>query len=159
MMPDFSPGQLALLRLVQKDLPDSPTPFRELAQMSGLEEAEILDFLKDLKAKGIIRRFGASIRHRESGWNHNAMVAWKATEEEAQKWGHVAASHRHVSHAYYRPSHAEDWPYELYTMIHGRSQDDIEKVIDELRAQWPLSDYIALDTLKELKKISMTYFM
>lgn len=146
------------MRIVQKDLPDSPTPFFELARATGMEESEILDFLRELKAQGIIRRFGASIRHRESGWKHNAMVAWKATEAEAEKWGHVAAANRHVSHAYYRPSLAPDWPYELYTMIHGRNPEDIEQVIMELMAEWPFRDYLALNTVKELKKISMTYF-
>lgn len=158
MKPEFSPGQLALLRIVQKDLPDSPTPFLDLARATGMEESEILDFLRELKAQGIIRRFGASIRHRESGWTHNAMVAWKATEEDAEKWAHVAVANRHVSHAYYRPSKSADWPYELYTMIHGRNPEDIEQVIMELMAEWPFREYLALNTLKELKKISMTYF-
>ena len=104
MKPEFSPGQLALLRIVQKDLPDSPTPFLDLARATGMEESEILDFLRELKAQGIIRRFGASIRHRESGWTHNAMVAWKATEEDAEKWAHVAIANRHVYRRPYRKS-------------------------------------------------------
>lgn len=146
------------MRIVQQDLPDSPTPFQDLARATGMEEAEVLAFLQELKSKGIIRRFGASLRHRESGWKHNAMVAWKASEEEAEKWSHVAVANRNVSHAYYRPSNAPDWPYELYTMIHGRNPEDIDKVIMELMAEWPFREYLALNTLKELKKISMTYF-
>ena len=51
MKPEFSPGQLALLRIVQKDLPDSPMPFLDLARATGMEESEILDFLRELKAQ------------------------------------------------------------------------------------------------------------
>ena len=43
-------------------------------------------------------------------------------------------------------------------MIHGRNPEDIQQVIMELMAEWPFREYLALNTVKELKKISMTYF-
>ena len=73
-------------------------------------------------------------------------------------WWKNAARHSHISHVYYRPSAAPDWPYELYTMVHGRSEQECLDVAQELIATTPLREYAILKSLKELKKISMTYF-
>ena len=85
----------------------------------------------------------APARAEESGRTHNAMAAWKATEEDARKWAHVALANRHVSHAYYRPGKSVDWPYELYTTIRGRNPEVIQQVIMELMAEWAFREYPA----------------
>ncbi|MBD5627726.1 MAG: Lrp/AsnC family transcriptional regulator [Desulfovibrio sp.] len=158
MPPAFSAAERAALAIVQGNIPDSLTPYADIAAETGLTEAEVLALLTRLKESGAIRRFGASIRHQRTGWTHNAMVAWIASEEEAAACGPIAAQHPRVSHAYYRPSPAADWPYTLYTMAHGRSEAECLGVVDDLLAAWPLREYAILRSLKELKKTSMTYF-
>ncbi|MDE7371197.1 MAG: Lrp/AsnC family transcriptional regulator [Desulfovibrio sp.] len=158
MPPAFSAAERAALAIVQGNIPDSLTPYADIAARTGLTEAEVLALLTRLKESGAIRRFGASIRHQRTGWTHNAMVAWIASEEEARACGPIAATHPRVSHAYYRPSRAADWPYTLYTMAHGRSEAECLGVVDDLLAAWPLREYAILRSLKELKKTSMTYF-
>lgn len=154
----FSKKEQAILAIVQNDLPDSLTPYADIAALAGVSEAEVLELLGRLKANGAIRRFGASIRHQRTEWRHNAMVAWIATPEQAEECGPVAAADKSVSHAYYRPSKADDWPYTFYTMIHGRSEDECVAAVERLKAAWVLKDYAILRTLRELKKTSMTYF-
>lgn len=158
MPPSFSAAERAALAIVQGNLPDSLTPYADIAARTGLSEAEVIALLTRLKESGAIRRFGASIRHQRTGWTHNAMIAWVASEEEAAACGPIAAQHPRVSHAYYRPSPAPDWPYTLYTMAHGRSEAECLGVVADLLAAWPLTDYAVLRSLKELKKTSMTYF-
>ena len=158
MPPAFSAAERAALAIVQGNIPDSLTPYADIAARTGLTEAEVLGLLTRLKESGAIRRFGASIRHQRTGWTHNAMVAWVASEEEACACGPIAAQHPRVSHAYYRPSPAADWPYTLYTMAHGRSEAECLGVVEDLLAAWPLTEYAILRSLKELKKTSMTYF-
>lgn len=153
----FTERERAILAIVQGDLPDSLTPYADIAARCGVTEAEVLTLLDRLKASGAIRRFGSSIRHQRSGYTHNAMVAWIATQEEADRYGAVAAANRHVSHAYFRPSAATDWPYTLYTMIHGQSESEVLAVVAELAGEWNLP-YAVLRSIRELKKTSMTYF-
>ncbi len=156
---EFSDLERKILRIAQKNLPDSAAPYADIARELGTEERVVLDLLRDLKEKGVIRRFGASLKHQKAGFSHNAMVAWKvAGEGEADLLGAAAAAHQRISHAYHRPSPAADWPYTLYTMIHGRSEQECLDVIDELRRSTGLREYAVLKSLKELKKISMTYF-
>ena len=158
MAREFTDKERAVLRIVQKNLPDSLTPYADIAEAVGLTEAEVLDLLRSLKEDGAIRRFGASLKHQKAGWTHNAMVAWKVHADLVEQCGAEASRHDHISHVYYRPSSAPDWPYELYTMIHGRSEAECLGVVEDLKRDTPLREHAVLRSLKELKKISMTYF-
>ena len=155
---DFTEKERAVLRIVQKDLPDTLTPYADIAAATGMEEKDVIAFLSGLCESGAIRRFGASLKHQRTGWTHNAMVAWKADRALADKAGEVAARHPRISHCYYRPSPYPGWPYTFYTMIHGKSEQDCLDVVAELRETTQLCDFEMLKSLKELKKISMTYF-
>ena len=154
----FTNSDRDILRIVQKNLPDSLTPYADIARMVGVEESDVLQLLRDMAEDGSIRRFGASLKHQKAGYAYNAMVAWIVDAAEVDVAGKAAAGHRLISHCYYRPSSASDWPYELYTMIHGRHPDEYKEVIETLRVTTVLREYAVLESLREMKKISMTYF-
>ncbi len=158
MYETFTDKERDILRLVQDSLPYSLSPYADIAEKVGVSEDDVLALLCRLKEEGVIRRFGASIKHQKAGYAHNAMVAWSVSEEEADKAGEAAASHAQVSHCYYRPSPASDWPYELYTMIHGRTEEECKKHIEEVRALTGLQDCMIVKSVKEYKKSSMKYF-
>lgn len=155
---ELTETERAVLAAVQDDLPDSLEPFAEIARGCGTSQEEVLKLLRGLKEKGVIRRFGASLRHNRTDWRLNAMAAWKASREEADLHAPKAAALPSVSHIYFRPSPAPDWPYTLYTMIHARSEAELEESLEALRAIWPMRECAVLRTLKEWKKISMRYF-
>ncbi len=155
---DFTEKEKAILSIVQNNLPDSATPYADIAERVGCTEHEVIDLLTRLVDDGAIRRFGASIKHQKTGWNHNAMVSWVASEQEVEACGRKAASHSNISHCYFRPSSAKDWPYTLYTMIHGRSEDECRQVIADVQKLTGLKEYAVLDSIEELKKTSMKYF-
>lgn len=155
---DFTEKERAILSIVQDNLPDSLTPYADIAAMVGLEEQDVIQLLQSLKEDGTIRRFGASIKHQRTGYNHNAMVAWVVSEDKVDEAGEKAAKHRLVSHCYYRPSSASDWPYVLFTMVHGRSEQECMDAIAEIQEQTGLEEYAILESIKEVKKISMKYF-
>ena len=154
----FTEKEREILRIVQKNLPDSLTPYADIATSVGVEESEVLNLLRGMAEDGSIRRFGASLKHQKAGFDHNAMVAWIVKPEEADAAGEEASRHPLISHCYYRPSSAPDWPYELYTMIHGRHPDEYKEVIASLRATTVLREFAVLESLREMKKTSMTYF-
>ena len=154
----LTPTEEHILRIVQSNLPDSATPYADIASEVGCTEDDVIQLLLRLKESGAIRRFGASIKHQKTGWSHNAMVAWIIDPALADECGELTSHMSNISHVYYRPSSAEDWPYTLYTMTHGRTEQEIHDVIAEIIRTTPLRDYAILNSLKELKKISMTYF-
>ncbi|MFP4168480.1 MAG: winged helix-turn-helix transcriptional regulator [Desulfonatronovibrionaceae bacterium] len=156
--PQFNSRERTILNIVQKTLPDSPVPFREIAKQAGTTEQEVLDLLRSLKDQGYIRRFGATLRHQQAGYGHNAMVAWFVEEErDMDLVGRIMAARPEVTHCYQRRN-CLDWPYNLYTMIHGQNKNDCLRVVRELCQETGVHQYEILTSLKELKKTSMQYF-
>ncbi len=158
MAQTFSEAELRVLRIVQKDLPDSETPYADIAREAGMKEEEVIGLLTRLKQSGAIRRLGVTLRHQKTEWTHNVMVVWKVSEEDSDAAGEAAARHPCVSHCYFRPTTADDWPYTLYTMVHGRSEEECLRTVEELRVIPGMGEYAMLKSLKELKKTSMVYF-
>jgi DNA-binding Lrp family transcriptional regulator len=154
----FSEAERRALRIVQDNLPNSPTPFAAVAAAAGMEEEEVLALLRSLREEGVIRRFGAVLRHRQAGYGAGAMVAWKAERGGIDAAGARMARHPLVSHCYCRPSPAPDWPYDLYSMVHGRDAGELERTIRELARDAALTDYVVLESVKELKKTSLCFF-
>ncbi len=155
----FTEEERKILRIVQADLPDSLTPYADIAkEVGGVSEETVMNLLRELKEEGVIRRFGASIKHQRAGWASNAMVGWRVRGLDVESLGKTASQNPRVSHCYYRPSSVEDWPYELYTMVHGHSDEECQQVIGDLARSMGTDDYIVLKSIRELKKISPTYF-
>ena len=113
--------------------------------------------LKDLCDKGVIRRLGATIRHQKSGFEANAMVAWRVDEERVDEVGKLMASFREVSHCY-RRNPTDEWPYNLYTMIHGNNEASCREIAHNLSEKASVNSYTLLFSRRELKKTSMEYF-
>lgn len=146
-----------ILRRLQGDLPDSTTPYADIAAEVDAPEAQVLALVEELKAQGAIRRFGATLRHQKAGYGHNAMVAWRVGEDNAEAIGEAMAARLEISHCYIRDT-KPGWPFDLYTMVHGQSPGDVQRLVDELARDTGLADYAILESIRELKKTSMTYF-
>ncbi|HWW63113.1 MAG TPA: Lrp/AsnC family transcriptional regulator, partial [Thermoanaerobaculia bacterium] len=61
------------------------------------------------------------------------------------------------SHCYLRPVY-DDWPYNLYTTVHGRSVDECESIINDLAIDTGLTQKQALYPTKEYKKARIHFF-
>ena len=137
--------------------PVSPRPFQEIAQELGLEEEAIVNIIQNLMDQGYIRRFGATIRHRISGFQANAMAAWAVPEAEVERVGAQMAAVREVTHCYEREISGE-WPYNIFTMIHGKTQEECEAIALRMAAETGIQEYALLFSDAELKKTTMRYF-
>ena len=102
-----------VIGLIQGDLPIDPRPFAILAEKIGVTEEVFLEKVRALKKKGIIRRFGATLRHQEAGYSSNAMIAWRVPEERVEEVGKAMAHLRSVTHCYqsirHANSHLKEW--------------------------------------------------
>ena len=142
---------------IQEDIPIISRPYHEISQKLKISEETLLETLKDLCDRGVIRRFGATIRHQKSGFEANAMVAWEVDEDRIEEVGRQLASLREVSHCYWRPPNG-DWPYTLYTMIHANDENSCRVTARKMASTASIDKYLMLFSRKELKKTSMKYF-
>lgn len=146
-----------VIGLIQGDIPLGPRPFAAMAEMIGMSEDEFLERVRSLKERGVIRRFGATLRHQEAGISSNAMVAWVVPEHKVDEVGGMMAEFREVTHCYQRRPQ-RDWKYNLYTMIHGDNENECFRIAKRISRVTGIEDYTLLFSEKEFKKTSMEYF-
>ena len=153
----LSQQEIEIVRYLQGDIPLVDQPYADLAVQLKISEPELLEKIKELQQRGIIRRFGAILRHRKAGVSANAMVVWQVSADEVKRIGSLMAASPAVTHCYQRPT-AAGWPYNLYTMVHGRSREECEALVRDLAAAAGNSNYRLLYGIEEFKKTSMHYF-
>ena len=146
-----------IIASIQGDIPVISRPYLEISKKLKIAEETLLKTLKDLCDRGVIRRFGATLRHQKSGFAANAMVAWIVDEKRVEKVGEKMASFKEVSHCYRRNPTAQ-WPYNLYTMIHANNEDTCIKTARKMSSETCVENYKLLFSRRELKKTSMKYF-
>jgi DNA-binding Lrp family transcriptional regulator len=155
--PPLTSDDKKIMALIQGDIPVARRPFLEIAQEIGVEEEVVLETLQRLSKEGVIRRFGVTIRHQASGFEANAMVAWQVDENRINDVGKMMAAFEGVSHCY-RRNPEKKWPFNLYTMIHAKTEEDCYKMAEAMSALTAVDKYSLLFSRQELKKTSMTYF-
>jgi len=150
---------------VQGDISLDKRPFDAIGKRIGISGKDVIDVLKKLKEKGIMRRFGAVLRHRSAGFSENAMVVWAVPEERCEEAGFLLASYKEITHCYERTPPLES-VYNLFTMVHlaGGDQEEIsgkdrmEKFAAGVSSAIGIGKYKILRSLEEFKKNSMEYF-
>lgn len=82
-----------------------------------------------MSESGALRRIGAILKHRDSGYLVNGMFVCQVPEEKMKEAADRLASFPQVSHCYQRKAYPY-WPYNLYGMIHGKLKEEVEKIIE-----------------------------
>jgi DNA-binding Lrp family transcriptional regulator len=147
-----------VLSEIQHGIPMSAQPYQDLADKIGIVPDQLLQMLRQWKADKRIRRLGAIVNHFQMGHGTGAMVVWSVPEDRADQVGQQFASFSKVSHAYRRPS-KKHWPFSLYTMVHATDTDELEQTIRDMSRQSGITEFRALKTVRELKKVSPTYII
>jgi DNA-binding Lrp family transcriptional regulator len=154
----LSGEQKELVRLLQDGLPIQREPFVGAGAQLGWPVERIVEQIREWMGMGIVRRFGAVVRHRDLGFAANGMAVFRAADAQADEAGRRLAARPEVSHCYRRPP-LEDFPFNLYAMVHGRSEDEVGQAVAAMAAEAGLTDYDVLFSVTEFKKASMRYFV
>ena len=123
----------SIIQAIQGGLALTPRPFALIAERLGTDEETVLESVRDLQARGIIKRFGVIVRHHELGFRANAMVVWDAPDESVDVIARRLAEDPAVTLCYRRPRRLPSWPYNLFCMIHGQDRDSVREKISALR--------------------------
>ncbi|MBW1822898.1 MAG: Lrp/AsnC family transcriptional regulator [Deltaproteobacteria bacterium] len=133
-----------IIASIQGDIPVISRPYLEISKKLKISEETLLKTLKDLFDKGVIRRFGATIRH-------------QVDEKRIEEVGEKMSSFKEVSHCY-RRNPTDKWPYNLYTMVHAKNEDTCRKIAQTMSSEACVENYKLLFSRREFKKTSMKYF-
>jgi DNA-binding Lrp family transcriptional regulator len=149
----------AVIKTLQGPMKAVERPYDEAAAELGMSTEELLDHLRGMVDRKILRRVAAILFHRRAGFSANGMGVWRVPEDEIMSTGGKMASFRGISHCYQRPTYA-DWPYSVFTMAHGRSKEECDAVLDSIAAECGMGpeDRATLYSSTEFKKIRLHYF-
>lgn len=164
---ELSDADKCRVRALSGDLPHTLTPFVDVfagvSQTGANAAGDLPSFLAAIRgdlASGLMRRFGAVLRHQEAGFAHNAMVCFE--HPLAPDADRILTTEPHISHCYERPPF-EGFPYNLYAMFHAASAGELEQAIAQTASALSAGSacqvkYTVLHSLLELKKTSFTFF-
>ncbi|MDP2903973.1 MAG: AsnC family transcriptional regulator [Methylovulum sp.] len=118
-----------IMHATQAGLPLTLEPYQTLAEQLGLSADEVMRRLTAMQDCGIIRRIGAVPNHYRLGYRFNGMTVWNVPDGQIDGLGLKVGQLVFVSHCYHRPRHLPDWPYNLFAMVHGKTQAEVDSQI------------------------------
>ena len=154
---DYDDFDRAVIRATQGNLPVVSEPWVGAAQELGISVDELLAHLEAMKECGLLRRVAGILYHRRAGFSANGMGVWQVPADKIAEIGPQMAAYRGISHCYERPTYA-DWPYQIFTMAHGRSKEECDAILDAIAAEFPIEERATLYSSTEFKKIRLLYF-
>ena len=154
---ELTPLHHKVIALSQNDIPIVSEPFKEVVKELGLTYESFFAILNELKEAGVMRRFAGILNHRKAGFNANAMVVWDVDEDKGDEIGKKAAEFSAVSHCYLRPKYP-NWPYNLFTMVHGKTTEETNGIIHEMAKEIEHFSRRPLYSTREFKKVRIQYF-
>ena len=121
-----------LMHATQAGLPLTPEPYQMLADQLQLSKEEVMQRLAAMQAAGVIRRIAAVPNHYRLGYRFNGMTVWNVPDGRIDELGAQVGQLLFVSHCYHRPRHLPDWPYNLFAMVHGKSQEQADAQVQQI---------------------------
>jgi len=94
----YGADDIALIKALQGPMAAVERPYDEAATELGIDTGKLLDRLRDLTDRKILRRVAAILYHRRAGFSANGMGVWKVPGGEIMDVGARMASFRGVSH-------------------------------------------------------------
>ncbi len=129
---NFDEIDLMIMRATQTGLPIVPQPYHAIAKQLNLPVELIMARFAAMQESGVIRRIGAVPNHYKLGYKFNGMTVWNVPDKYVDLFGKKIGELPFVSHCYHRPRHLPDWNYNLFAMVHGKSQEDVNEQIETI---------------------------
>jgi len=118
----------------QGGLPLVADPWAAVAQQLEIPVEKLLERVKAMLDRGLIRRIGAVPNHYAIGYTANGMSVWDIADDAIDAVGEWLGSLEAVTHCYRRPRRLPEWPYSLFAMVHGHNREAVLNQLDDIAA-------------------------
>ncbi len=149
----------ALIKAVEHGLPIISRPYAQIAKQLNSTEQEVISRLQYLIDCGAIKRYGVVVRHKELGYTANGMVVWNIPDDKVDELGTCIGKYSCVTLSYRRPRRLPDWPYNLFTMVHGSDREEVTKKVEDIANKCGLqnTEYTILFSTRRFKQRGASY--
>lgn len=139
-----------LLKELSLPLKITSRPFKDIADKYGMKEEELVNLIKELYDKNVIKDYGATLNGEKLGITENGMVLLDTNNAESA-CEKVALNIRETTHVVLRESNDESWKYLCYSMIHASDKKIIRNVAKEIAKEANARSYMILFSIENLK--------
>jgi DNA-binding Lrp family transcriptional regulator len=146
-----------IIAATQTGLPLTPKPYQTIANSLGISDEVVMQKIIVMQEQGIIRRIAAVPNHYRLGYKFNGMTVWNIEDKHIDEMGERIGQLNFVSHCYHRPRHLPEWPYNLFAMIHSKTEESVKRqqqIIADLLGQYNLGQDVLYST-RILKKTGL----
>ena len=134
-----------ILNIIQTGFPVEAEPFKELGEQIGIGEDEVLERIRKLKGKGIIRRIGAVFDTRKLGFA-STLCAARVPRERLKEFVEIVNSCPGVTHNYRRSHEYNVW----FTLI-ATTEGELKKTLTEISESTGIADILDMPVKRKFK--------
>ncbi|MFC1713891.1 Lrp/AsnC family transcriptional regulator [Candidatus Poribacteria bacterium] len=134
-----------LLDIVQGKFPLAARPYDEMASLLEISEDDVISRLQKLKDDGIVRRIGAIFESKKLGYS-STLCAMRVPDERVDEVAQIINEYIGVTHNYLR-----EHDYNIWFTITARSQQELQRIMAEIREKSGIQDLIDLPTVRMFK--------
>ena len=142
---DMDDTDRAILNRIQSDFPIISRPYRAIAKDLGLDEDELIQRLRRLKDRGIIRRIGGNFSPDKLGFV-STLCAARVPADRIDLFARVVNRYTGVTHNYQRDNEFNIW----FTFI-APSMEEIRRNIEEISRETGVTDILNLPATRVFK--------
>jgi len=128
----IDPIDRQLIVVLQNGLATVSRPYALIGQQLKITEDEVIVRITQLKQQGLIKRLGVVVNHRKLGYRANAMVVFDVPNDLVGQIARHISQFSFVNLCYLRPRQDQQWPYNLYCMIHGKNRETVLQQLHDL---------------------------
>ena len=115
-----------MLNEFQHNLPLTSTPYADMALQLGMDEASLLDLLKQLKSKQIISRVGAVFRPNRVGVS--TLAAMAVPQDRLVDIADIISAYPAVNHNYEREHH-----FNLWFVVTAENKEQLDATLKDMQ--------------------------
>jgi DNA-binding Lrp family transcriptional regulator len=141
---------LEILNIIQDELPLEPKPFAALGARLGLPETEVIDRVRRMKARGVIRALGPVLETKRIGYV-SILVAMKVPPEGLDETAALVGAYDEVTHSYGR-----DHDYNFWFTVTAESELRVREILRTIAERTGIEDIFPLPA-REMFKIKVKF--
>lgn len=145
------------IHLLQDELPIQPRPFDVIARQLNEHPDELIEFIREQQESGTISRVGPVLTPAKGRFSASAMGVWVVQNDRLDEIATRFSEDEMIPTCTIREPR-EEWPYNLFTIIQGRTVDECETTMERLATTAGIDDYRALFSVHEFKQTRMDLF-
>jgi len=135
----------AILNEIQSNFPITSEPFKEVGKKLGISEDEVIERIRRLKEKGIVRRIGGNFHSSKLNFV-STLCAAKVPEDKIDIFVKEVNKYPGVTHNYLRNGKYNIW----FTFI-AESMEYIEDALKEISEKTGIKEILNLPAIRMFK--------